>query len=176
MAEPRKYAGFWHQKNNEDEKRLREVSVLMDLIKSAEIARIDLDLLRPQINPDDPPDCIAHTSSGERVGIEVTELVNWQHITWKEEQWEDGRVKVWSSEEFNNFLHRLLTSKDGKTYKGGPYERIVVIIHTDEWGLDRKTEKLLDKSRLPDLEQIDEAYLIQSFDPSQNCCPYLRLV
>lgn len=178
MARPRQYAGFWHQENDEDEKPIREVSVLMDLIKSSEINGEDLDLHHPLINSEDPPDCTAKTSSGELVGIEVTELVDGKHLTLDPKQWVDGRVAEWDSEKLHKLLARLLTSKDNKKYKGGPYRRIVVIIHTDEWGLYQEVDKLLDRSKLPGLKQIHEAYLLQSYDPSPGMkrCPYFRLV
>lgn len=176
MGNPREYAGHWHINNDEAEKALREVGVLMNLIESSKMIGDDLDLHHPAINVEDPPGCMAFTATGEPVGIEITELVDWRHLTFDKRQRQEGRTKVWTPEEFQELLHARILSKDGKSYKGGPYVRLVLLIHTDEWGLDHQIEKLLDRSLLPELKQLDEVYLLQSHDPGLGRYPYFRLL
>lgn len=63
-----------------------------------------------------------------------------------------------------------------KTYSGGPYAKIIAIIHTDEpvIGYDVYHETLSSILFGPFL-QINEADFIWSYDPKYQFCPYAQL-
>jgi hypothetical protein len=73
-------------------------------------------------------------------------------------------------------IDRILKEKDGKSYHGGPYSKFIVVIHTDEYSMSYASyAQGLQKRYFSGYNQVDEAYLLFSFDPSEECCPYVKL-
>ena len=125
----------------------------------------------------DPPDCEAIAPDGTTVAIEVTELVDPAAIVaFKHKQlyeWSD-----WSPEKLQDALARRLVAKAArrKSLKGGPYGQYIVLIYTDEPMLPYDTAvTLLERAAFEACEDIDRAYLLISYDPKLEYCPYLQL-
>jgi hypothetical protein len=84
----------------------------------------------------DPPDCEA-TLEGRFSGVEVTELID-QRALEQRLHHPGSPVFDWDKPTFLAALQKRIEAKD-RAWKGGPYERSVLVIHTDEYVLDRDT-------------------------------------
>jgi len=166
----RRYAPYfdWYQKDR------KEMGVIEDLFESLKAQNEDsYDSLHSFSN--DPPDCVAKDGSGSSVAFEVTELVSEEAIH-RDERGDTGVVWLWKPEQVTQKIDNILHDKDCKIYNGGPYSKVICVIHTDEYTIRYSdcARHLADKPFVG-LHQIDEAYLLFSFDPDQNCCPYIKL-
>lgn len=129
----------------------------------------------------DPPDCEALNLQGERVAIEVTELVDNLAIHDYKKAIKEGKATDWAEWTKSKFLHKLqvrITAKDNifKQLKGAPYSGgYFVVIHSDEMGLNSKTvlEYLTEHQFLA--SNINRAFLLLSYDPSVRMYPYYEL-
>jgi hypothetical protein len=84
----------------------------------------------------DPPDCEAVAADGGRVGIEITELVHGPSIQaarlGKSYDWKDWKGALLPA------LEGLIRRKDQpREIKGGPYSQYLLVIFSDEPGLER---------------------------------------
>jgi hypothetical protein len=132
--------------------------------------------------PNDPPDCEALDGCGLRLAIEVTELVDGATIESAKRARAEGRRTPWADWSRQGFLTQLnarLTAKDAVAprLKGGPYPAgFVVVIHTDEPRLNRMVvAEYLADAQLTRLSHVSRAFLLLSYDPSIQRCPYLEL-
>ena len=67
-------------------------------------------------------------------------------------------------------------SKDIKVFYGGPYEKIILLIHTDEPFLPyEEFEKHISTHCFNKTDKIDDVYLFFSYSPKLACCPYIKL-
>lgn len=125
----------------------------------------------------DPPDCEAINSSGARIGIEITELVDGTSIE-KARRCQSYNWKDWR-EDFVPSLGRLLHRKDAPAkLKGGPYSEYVLLIHTDEPWLDfDQARRAVSCHEFPATSLITSAYFMLSYCPrgSEYPCISLRI-
>ena len=126
----------------------------------------------------DPPDLEALDSTGHRIGFEITELIDGEAI----QAFKNGRPydsAEWDIEKFLTTLGALLSAKNDRFHKlkGGPYPGgYVVIVFTDEPELPRTTvETFLSGHLFSGLSNIDRAFLLLSYDPAVQRCPYFEL-
>lgn len=124
---------------------------------------------------DDPPDCEGVSADGERIAIEVTELVDPNAIIAAKEgrrfDWAE-----WTREKLMKEIQRRLDGKDSKELLGGPYASYVVIIYTDEPLLNaERVRSLLGETRFRPLTQVSRAFLLLSYDPKTETCPVIEL-
>lgn len=126
----------------------------------------------------DPPDCEALNQTGQRVAIEVTELVDGKAI----QAFKSGASfdwNNWDQAKFITALAALITRKDARfvalkdpPYNGGYY----VVVFTDEPMLDRHTvEAYLKGFQFDQPQYITKAFLLVSYDPRVEKCPYYAL-
>jgi hypothetical protein len=172
----RGYADFFGWGANRD---LEELGALTSLFESMEKgSALPYSNLRLRGRGSDPPDCEAKDLSGQRVAIEVTELVDGKAIA-AFKAGETHEVAEWDKEKFLKRLEELLVQKDGKfpNLKDPPYEGgYAVVVFTDEPLLSAiNLEAYLDGHKFKGLKHITEALLLVSYDPSVNRCPYFRL-
>lgn len=134
--------------------------------------------LKRRGRPNDPPDCEALDNQGNRIAIEVTELVDEKAI----KAYKSGAVYQcadWPKSKFIALLELLLSRKDSKyaelkqpPYSGGYF----VVIFTDETMLDRLTvESYLQGHKFNTPRSITRAFLLLSYDPGVGCYPYYEL-
>jgi hypothetical protein len=126
----------------------------------------------------DPPDCEALTLRGERLAIEVTELVSGEAIkTAKAGRGLDWAP--WSPAVFLEALDERLRKKAEKfaILQGGPYPGgYVVVVYTDEPLLSRSAVQHMLSQRDPsEVEKITRAFLLLSYDPAVGRYPYFEL-
>lgn len=175
-AKARGYANFFGWSCDRDLEEIKVVETLCESLKiNNELFFLDLKM-RGRNN--DPPDCEALNKCGERIAIEVTELVDGQAI----HDFKKGaihRCSDWNKEKFISALNKLINRKD-KCYprlKDGPYQGgYVVVVFTDEIMLSRNTVvKYLRNHQLDKTNFIDRAFLVFSFDTNSKCCPYYEI-
>ena len=124
-------------------------------------------------SPGDPPDCVVSDRDGKPVAVEVTEFVSKKAIekNWKikrdpQKTWRDSIYRRWEPNEVIEEIERIIQKKDGKTFKGGPYAKKILLIFTDEDALiSRRFEykKLFSEQSFGPVEQIDEVYFLFSY-------------
>ncbi len=172
----RGYADFFGWATDRD---LEEWGVVSALSESLEADNVSfLSTLRRRGRPNDPPDCEALSSSGSRIAIEVTELVNGEAIR----AFKEGRVydwAEWSRDKVLSVLAERVAGKDKRFpyLKEPPYEGgYVVVVHTDEPTLSPSTvEIFLNGHRFAKPHYVSRAFLVLSYDPATERCPYFEL-
>ncbi len=164
-------------------KQQKELGALRDLLES--MARGgDSPYLDPRVWQDDPPDCIAETTCGALVAFEVTEFVSQEAIALSEKA-RPGRkaapkndrmvYRGWDRAGFLERIAAILKEKDSKTFKGGPYAEMVVLIHTDEPLLLRHDcESWLSDRQFGPFQRLTSAYFLCPYEPHVGY-PFVRV-
>jgi len=152
----------------------KELGVLQDLLESMRDAGVER-YSHPAIAPEDPPDCFGRTAAGQLAAFEVSELVSQEAIELNERtRRELGRrpeitemvVRQWAGPDFLACLGAILANKDSRTFRGGPYAEIAVVIHTDEPLLVREQcEQWLANHRFGPFRKLTHAYLLYPYQP-----------
>jgi|SRR6516165_852893 hypothetical protein len=166
----RKYAPFWDW----PDRKIKEWDVVEELLRSMR-ASGDCRYKTPvESVDDDPPDCVIRDSDGGRVGVEVTEFVDRKAV--KRCQKNENVYREWSEEAVREKIAQILADKDAKVEpRRGLYGNVILVIHTDEVALQSfELFPILDASHFPRPQNIDEAYLICSYEPALGY-PYRKL-
>lgn len=124
----------------------------------------------------DPPDCEALSTAGDRIAIEVTELVDGESI---------AAAKINAPLNWTPFtksaLSRLLSERIAKKdnpsdVKGGPYKQYLLVIYCDDPRvLDYELIEHVRGSRFSSTRLLNRAFLLFSYSPWEKCCPYIEL-
>lgn len=176
-AKARGYADFFGWATDRD---LEEWDVASSLAESLEADNVlFFSNLKSRGRPSDPPDCEALSPIGARIAIEVTELVDGDAIR----AFKEGRVydwAEWTKEKFLSVLAELIAGKNDRfpKLKEPPYPGgYVVVVHTDEPMLSRATiEAFLVNHQFEKLSYVDRVFLILSYAPDVEPCPYFELI
>ncbi len=167
----RKYASFfeWYKR----EKSIKEVGVVKSLFESLSDCG-EVGYQNPRASKNDPPDVIADTVEGTLIGFEIRELVDKEAVELNER----GKAiyRNWKNSEVVQELQKIIYEKDSKKYIGGPYEKLILVIPTDEPILTPKQFKpVLDTHEFHRTNQLHEAYLLFSYNPETKGYPNIRL-
>ena len=126
----------------------------------------------------DPPDCEATDSSGKRIAIEVTELVDGRAI----QAYKRGALYEWADWTRDGLVSSLAEriAEKGSRYtilKDGPYDGgYVIVIFTDEPLLPiEAVDEFLDGHTFRRPEGVSRAFLLLSYDPRTKTYPYVDL-
>src|SRR4051812_25726892 len=139
LAKKRKKNSFWVW----PDRPVGERGIASEILVQAGVDVADM-LSREQ--GEDPPDCEA-TLDGRLSGVEVTELIHRQALERNLRQPGLPEYFDWDNLTFLAALKKCIDAKD-RAWKGGPYERRVLVIHTDEFVLDRDAvSRFLEGSR-----------------------------
>jgi hypothetical protein len=175
VAKQRAYASFFKLGSKAHE----ELTVVENLLESMR-TRGEVKYSEARLAPLDPPDCIAQTADGGSlsVAIEVTELVCEESVRINARQDREAMrrmepgvavMRAWDTQDFIGHIAARLEDKDSKKLKGGPYERYIVAIHTDEPLLERdQCMAWLRDYTFGPFQQIAEAYLLFSYMPGKG--------
>ena len=164
------YASFWDW----PEKSIKERGVVRELLGAIRAEEGQHGIRTLNANKFDPPDCIGISLQGERVGFEVTELVDQATVERNRRGYPEW--KEWTPEELLAKVGCLLVGKDGKRLQGGPFDRYVVVIHTDEPLLQyEECAAILRGRKFGPFQQIDEAFFLFAPEPGRDSYPFLRL-
>ena len=175
IKQQRPYASYWEW----PAKPVKEAGVMRDFLEAWENASFPLYASVESVTPD-PPDFVATTSTGAMVGIELTELVSEDTIRANAQASRAGvsrrYYRDWQPDEVLTAIQARLDDKGSKTFHGGPYQELHVVIHVDEPTL-RAGEY---RSRLRAVTftrpaQLSRAFLLFSYDPDEEGCSLIEL-
>ncbi len=166
----RKYANFFEWSDKPMKERGVVECLLEGMKKNREIPFIGL---RSGPSPNKAPDCVAYDEAGAMIAIEVTELVSSKAIAMN--QLGKNVYRDWKPEEVINKVQNIITRKDCVTYFGGPYSKILLVIHTDEFTLDHVTYCAILSEALFNAQKIDDVYLLFSYCDQVDTYPYIKL-
>lgn len=132
----------------------------------------------------DPPDCEARVD-GCLTGVEVTELVHRQTLERSlkalklraqgKEPHKAEAYFVWDRADLLGALQARIDAKDRAILKGGPYERYILVVYTDEMFLSASQVEQWLKGATFRADRITDVLLGLSYDPAQQCCPVFKL-
>ena len=170
----RKYAAFFDW----PDKAVKEWDVVCELVSSMHASGDYRYSNKVESVDDDWPDCVIRESGGVQVGVEVTEFVDQKAV----EMCERGKnvYREWSDQAVREKIAQILKTKDQRAHLGDLYGKLILVIHTDEVELSSsRLFPILDANIFPRPRNIDEAYLICSYEPklgnAPNPYPYIRL-
>ncbi len=173
----RGHATYFHADN--ESQGLMEVGAVRDWAEEMNRrgCHVDIDTIRK--NDDPYPDCLAEMD-GEKIGVEVVELVDENAIKehpelppYEEpEQFmrESSKLPIpmspeWPPDKFQRRLDRIVRKKD-KRVKDGSLSKQFLLIVTDEPRLDETTlSKYLKTTKLQQPQHFDGVYLGMSYMP-----------
>jgi hypothetical protein len=133
---------------------------------------------------DDPPDCEG-ILDGKWSAVEVTRLTHEktrarsmkaikQQAAGREPEKAEAFF-IWDRDNLIRSIQELIERKDAVDYKGGPYERCVLIIHTDEIFLSNpKVNEFLEGATFR-ASRITDAILGLSYEPNLGRYPTFKL-
>ena len=176
----RGYADFFLWATDRDLEEWGIVKLLNESL--ADESKLLFSDIKSRGRPNDPPDCEALTLKGERLAIEVTELVDGEAIHQFKKAEKKGLPTdwaEWSKEKFLFELQNRLSEKDARfpELKGAPYPGgYLVVVHSDEPVLDVETvARYLKGHRFCAIQHIKQAFLLLSYAPSVKRCPNFEL-
>jgi SAM-dependent MidA family methyltransferase len=165
----RKSAAFWEW----PDKSAKELEILKKLLNSME-----RDGIRHYRNPrslkDNWPDCTIENEFGNSIAVEVTELVDEEVI--QRCQRGEAVYRLWTDENIVDEVKKRMIKKDRKSFHGNLYSKVILLIHTDEFELiASRLFPALDKGKFPILRNIEEVFVICSYDPETKNYPYHQI-
>lgn len=183
LKKARPYASFFDWPNKET----KELGVVRQLLESmGDSGPLRLREVRP--GRPDPPDAVGTQEDGTLAAVEVTELVDPEAIRRNVsaarnsrssdpiEQMKDRVVRIWDRPDLISAVEERLRAKDEVTLMGGPFERYVVVLHTDEPMLSvTDAQRWLAAHTFAGMSQITDAFLLMSYDPTTDGYPIISL-
>jgi hypothetical protein len=163
--QPRGLNDFWYWK----EKQIAEIGVARKVLS---IVGEDVEDLRSCPVGDDPPDCEA-LIGGVRCGIEMTEFMH--EATLEATMQGTPQFFLWVREDFLTELQARIDRKDSVAIKGGPYERYILILFSDEICLTRENVETFLQDSCFQTRLITDAFFALSYDPTSQSYPVFKL-
>ena len=167
LANKREWNSFWFWRD----KPVGERGIARDILEKAGVQVDGLKSL-----DQDPPDCEA-TLDGQFSGIEVTELVHRATLERSikavrqrsrgEEPQKPEAYFIWGRDDLVAALQAMLVVKSRAKLKR-PYERYVLVIHTDEFFLDSGNVERFLKGANFNTSLITHAFLGLSYEPGKG--------
>ncbi len=169
LLNKRQYASFWEWTDKEG----KELGVGEQLVGAIN-ATFDLGLTDIAVQRPDPPDLTCRNNDGQRVGIELAELVCEESV--RRNAQGEAVYRVWRPGDVTRAVSDLLAEKDGKAYHGGPFTELYVCLFTDEPALTAEAarEELASASFGP-FRQINRSFLLFSYQPKNQTYPVIAL-
>jgi hypothetical protein len=166
----RQYASFFEWPAKEG----KELGVAEEFVASLN-TESGFGLSNLQLQRPDPPDLTCLSARGERVAIEIAEVVCEEAVRRRAKG--EEVLRVWRPGDLSSSVAGLLHRKDEKTFHGGPFEQIFVCLFTDEPMLTPEAARAeLDTARFGPFKQITGAYMLFSYQPSTQSYPVIKLV
>jgi hypothetical protein len=161
---------FWDWQDKSEKERGVALQILLD-------AKFDVAEFRSR--QDDPPD-YEGLLDAQWSAVEVTQLMHEKARAqsmkaMKQQQEQSERYYLWGRDDLLRKIQKLIDVKDRKQYKGGPYQRFVLVIYTDEFILDGATMlQFLDGATFRTRLMTDVVVGL-SYEPSSGTYPTFRL-
>lgn len=181
----RNHAGYFNWNADRDLEELGVIQELWSSLHASDETFFENFSVRGRGN--DPPDLEAFTLQGDKLAIEVTELVDGQAIQRDKfiKQKTTARLKkrlsvaaAWGDAAVIDELQRLITAKDSKFNKllGGPYTGgYCVVIFTDEPDLSPEKLQSILRGTTFFAENIKKCFLLIGYQPFQQHLTYIDL-
>lgn len=175
ISKQRKYASFFEW----PDRVIKETGIVRTLCEAMERAgEARFSDLQAGPHPNQAPDCVARNDRGQRIAIEVSELVSSEAIKLNQKaKLPTDRVYMdWEPQDVVSHVATILAGKDSKTYHGGPFSTIIVVIHCDE--LTIKSDEYIPtliRTHFGPFRQVDEAFFLFSYEPDAGGYPYARI-
>jgi len=173
----RGYADFFEWSPDRNQEELGVVKALSEALEAS--GELYFDKIRLRGRGEDPPDCEAINQSGERIAIEVTELVDGEAIKAIKNSGNPYEWADWSKDKFRESVSHLISRKDGRFahLKGAPYSGgYTVLLFTDEPLLNKETVgSYLASIDISKPKNIDKVFLLLSYDPTIKSYPYFEI-
>jgi hypothetical protein len=170
LAKKRKRSSYWVGPH----RPVAERGIAKNILEEAGENVADM---RSRERGQDPPDCEAMLD-GRFSGIEVTELIDRQALEQSLRHPESPVYFDWDNPTFLAAVQDRINVKD-RDWDAGRYARRVLVIHTDEFVLDRDTVDRFLKGALFRTTFITDAFLGLSYhasvEPEGGHCPVFRL-
>ena len=163
----RKHASFWQWKK----KPVMERGVVQELLNSMHRDG-DMRYQNARSVNDDWPDCEVDDEFDNTVAVEVTELVDEEAIRVAERGEMDFSYQT--EGEIKERVSRILAHKDLRSSHGGLYGKVILVIFTDEFTHSRLFP-IIRNTEFMRLENIQEAFIITSYDPVTHTYPWCEI-
>lgn len=174
-ANARPWIGYWTWRD----KPVGERGAASEILQQAGIQVAGLVSRR-----NDPPDCEGMLDR-QWSAVEVTELVHRKTLERSlkalreradgHEPEKPGAYFVWNRTDLLRAIQERIEVKDAVRYKDGPYDRYVLVIHTDEFFLDSATVRQFLKGATFRARLINDVIVGLSYEPASGACPVFRL-
>lgn len=164
----RRYASFFEW----PDRRVKEKGVASDWLASL-AAGGDRRLSNVRPSTADWPDCEVDDALGRAIAIEITEFVDREAL--ERNIRGEAIYRLWEASNIISFLEEIIRGKDLKCSHGGLFHRVVLVIHADEPELRVEDFRAVLAGRVFCASNIDEAYLLLSYDPRHEIYPHIRL-
>ena len=169
MMISRGYADFFEYPDQDR----KELGILEELIRSLDDAG-GPSFTQPANHKPDPPDCVARNAAGRLVAFEITEIVSQAAV--ELDAHGDDVLALWEPGDLARKIEDRLATKDFKEFHGGPFDDIIVVLHTDEFYLSvEAAESELTGTSFGPFTQVTDAYLIFSYSPRSQGYPIVRI-
>ena len=172
----RKHAGYFAW-TSDRHRHIEEVSVVQILHESLEkCGMVFFHSHKSRGDSNYPPDCEALSPNGERIGIEVRELVDSDSIKASKCQRHTQR-EPWSKSYLLKELHTIINRKDNPPQvKGGPYSQYLLIIYCDEPRvLHYDLIEYIRRVKFGPTKLLSRVFFLMSYSPWEKCCPFIEL-
>jgi len=171
MRDRRRYASWFE--GSRREKSAKEVGIVNCLLESFEEAG-SCEYPNLRTSTLDPPDCLANTPDGALVGFEVRELVDQEVVELNKRG--IAVYRDWTDSDVIDVIETILQEKDSKNYIGGPYEKLVLVVHTAESDLThRELRPVLNSHAFTQTKKLHQVYVLFPYDPETKRYPYIQL-
>jgi hypothetical protein len=161
---------FWDRPNKPAQERGAALQLLLD-------AKFEVTEFRSR--QDDPPDCEG-LLDGQWSAFEVTQLMHEKARAQsmkaiKQQLGKPEAYYLWDRDDVLDAIQKLIEVKDAKRYKGGPYQRFVLVIYTDEFVLNGATmHQFLDGATFR-TRVFTDVVVGLSYEPASGTYPTFRL-
>lgn len=168
ISKSRGYASYWEWAPNRSLAEIAVAKALADYLVHSEGCSW------ASVSPvsDDPPDVLLLRTSGERVGVEVTELVDADTIKRHRDRKKRGTIQAydwadWTIESLTSSIVAAIQRKDGKlASRAGQYDELIVAIATDEPMISLELARQALQNSTTRVHTIHRAFLLLSYDPA----------
>jgi hypothetical protein len=171
VAKQRGYADFFDW----PDKRQKELGILQTFVESART--LGLVLSNPiLVEPGkDPPDAWAELPGGQRVSIELTELVD-QQLVERQKRTGEAQWRAWTAAQFSSRLQQIIANKDpGLTNTRTP-AAYWLVIHSGEPSLSAAlVAEFVAEIRVFSSKGIERCFLLLSYEPASASCPIVGI-
>ncbi len=167
LKQQRKYVGFWEWPDS----KMKELAIIEEFLASLAGCG-GPSLYSPQFAEKVPPDIVANDAQGRMVGLEVTHL---SEEALKRDEEGKAFLRDWTVEEIIEEIEKRIEERDSKTYHGGPYVDLLLLIHTDEPTICYEDYSARLESHVFTLQQLTKVYLLFSYDRAKTGYRCLRL-